>query len=215
MRIILASGSPRRREILDLVGIEYEVIPSNKEEVTKSLLPSEVVKELAYMKAYDVAENQIFQDEKFGYSENFALKNSLREQEQGVLSLVLGADTMVACDDEILGKPKDEAQAKEMLRKLSGRGHSVFTGIALLWIKEGRLIKTVNQAVETKVMVEPMTETEIEAYVATGEPMDKAGAYAIQGKFAPYITGIEGDYYNVVGFPICTILKEIKKGCRT
>ncbi len=191
MRIILASGSPRRRELLDLAGVSYEVMPSEKEEIIRSTVPEEVVKELSLMKASDVAETHFL-------------------GKAGEEFLVIGADTVVACDDEILGKPKNEENAKEMLGRLSGRSHSVFTGIALLWIKDGRIWKTVNKAVETKVMVEPMSEEEIEGYVATGEPMDKAGAYAIQGKFAPYITGIEGDYYNVMGFPICTVMREIK-----
>lgn len=194
MRVILASGSPRRRELLDLAGVSYEVIKSEKEERMTSQVPADVVKELSLMKAMDVAE------------ENF-----LEKTEEEIL--VIGADTVVASGDKILGKPKDEEDAKEMLRGLAGRGHSVFTGIALLWIKHGKITKTVNKAVETKVFVEPMTETEIEEYVASGECMDKAGAYAIQGKFAPYITGIEGDYYNVVGFPLCTVMKEMKNLC--
>lgn len=191
MKIILASGSPRRRELMDLVELPYEVIPSTREEVITSTIPADVVRELSLMKAEDVAEKALLGEEE--------------------LALVIGADTVVACDNEILGKPKNEENAKEMLRKLAGRSHSVFTGIALLWIKDGKIVKTVNEAVETKVLVEAMSEKDIAAYVATGEPMDKAGAYAIQGKFAPYISGIEGDYYNVVGFPICTVMKEIRK----
>ncbi|MFW5631991.1 MAG: Maf family protein [Acetivibrio ethanolgignens] len=195
MKIILASASPRRRELMDVLELPYEVIPSTKEEVITSTIPADVVKELSFIKAEDVAQKAVLKPE-----------NSEEE-----LALVIGADTVVACDNEILGKPKNEENAKEMLRKLAGRSHSVFTGIALLWIKDGKIAKTVNKAVETKVLVEAMSEEEIAAYVATGEPMDKAGAYAIQGKFAPYISGIEGDYYNVVGFPICTVRKEIRK----
>lgn len=195
MKIILASGSPRRRELMDLLELPYEVIPSDKEEVITSTVPAEVVKELSLMKATDIAE-----------------KKALNEGSEET-TLVIGADTVVASEGEILGKPKSIENAKEMLRQISGKGHSVFTGIALLWIKNGTIVKTVNKAVETKVFVEVMNEEEIAAYVATGEPMDKAGAYAIQGKFAPYISGIEGDYYNVVGFPICTVTKEIKIGC--
>ncbi|MFW5646744.1 MAG: Maf family protein [Acetivibrio ethanolgignens] len=195
MKIILASASPRRRELMDVLELPYEVIPSTKEEVITSTIPADVVKELSFIKAEDVAQKAV-------------LKTENSEEE---LALVIGADTVVACDNEILGKPKNEENAKEMLRKLAGRSHSVFTGIALLWIKDGKIAKTVNKAVETKVLVEAMSEEEIAAYVATGEPMDKAGAYAIQGKFAPYISGIEGDYYNVVGFPICTVRKEIRK----
>lgn len=179
---------------MDLAGLNFEVAPSTKEEVIKSTVPEEAVKELALMKAMDIAQIK-------------ALEES-RESEERLL--VIGADTVVACDDKILGKPKDKENAKEMIRLLAGRGHSVFTGIALLWIEKGSIVKTVNKAVETKVFVEPMKEEEIAAYVQSKEPMDKAGAYAIQGRFAPYISGIEGDYYNVMGFPICTVMKEIK-----
>lgn len=198
MKIILASGSPRRRELMDVLELPYEVIPSTKEEKITSRIPADVVKELSLMKAGDVAEETV-------------LKPGKEEKE---LTLVIGADTVVACGNEILGKPKDKENAKEMLRGLAGRSHSVFTGLALLWIKDGKIAKTVNKAVETKVFVEAMSEEEIKAYVETGEPMDKAGAYAIQGRFAPYISKIEGDYYNVVGFPICTVRKEIKEGVK-
>lgn len=197
MKIILASASPRRRELMDLAGLSYEVMPSAKEEVIRSTVPEEVVKELSLMKALDIAESNFLGKSASGVAED--------------VLLVIGADTVVAYGNEILGKPESEKHAKEMLKKLSGQSHSVFTGLALVWVKDGEIVETVNQAVETKVMVEPMSEEEIAAYVATGEPMDKAGAYAIQGKFAPYITGIEGDYYNVMGFPICTVRKEIKK----
>lgn len=198
MKIILASGSPRRRELMDVLELPYEVIPSTKEEKITSRIPADVVKELSLMKAGDVAEETV-------------LKPGKEEKE---LTLVIGADTVVACGNEILGKPKDKENAKEMIRGLAGRSHSVFTGLALLWIKDGKIAKTVNKAVETKVFVEAMSEEEIKAYVETGEPMDKAGAYAIQGRFAPYISKIEGDYYNVVGFPICTVRKEIKEGVK-
>lgn len=195
MRIILASGSPRRRELLDLAGVSYEVMPSHKEEIISSTEPVEVVKELSLMKAEDIADSCF-----------------LGKTEEEIL--IIGADTVVASNNQILGKPRDVENAKEILRSLAGRSHSVFTGLAFLRIKNGKIEKMINKAVETKVMVEPMTEAEIEAYVATKEPMDKAGAYGIQGKFAPYITGIEGDYYNVMGFPICTVMKELKQLCQ-
>lgn len=185
MRIVLASGSPRRREILDQVGIKYEVKPSKKEEVITSTNPSEVVKELSMMKAMDVAEKE----------DN---------------CIVIGADTVVSNNGMILGKPKDEEDAKKMLADLSGKAHSVFTGVAIIK-KENNTIVTENFSVETKVKICEMTEKEISTYVATGEPMDKAGAYAVQGIFAQYIEGLEGDYYNVVGFPISAICKCLKK----
>ncbi|MEG1505114.1 MAG: Maf family protein [Lachnospiraceae bacterium] len=185
MKIILASGSPRRREILDQVGISYEVRPSQKEEIITNTDPIAVVKELSLMKASDIAENM----------DNV---------------VIIGADTVVSNHNKILGKPKNEEDAKDMIRNLSGKRHSVFTGVAI--IKKENGIETIrNFAVETKVFVSHMTEEEICAYVETGEPMDKAGAYAVQGKFAPYIVGLEGDYYNVVGFPIARVYKELKE----
>lgn len=186
MKIILASGSPRRREILDQVGIKYEVKPSNKEEKITSTDPAEVVKELSLMKASDVASGEA--DD----------------------CVIIGADTVVSSDNKILGKPKDEEDAVRMIANLCGRAHSVFTGVSIIK-KENGVSQIQNFFVETKVKVAHMSDKEIRAYVATKEPMDKAGAYAIQGKFAPYIEGLEGDYYNVVGFPIASICKHLKE----
>lgn len=186
MKIILASGSPRRREILDQVGIQYEVKPSNKEEIITSTNPEEVVKELSLMKAADIFE---------------------KETEDCV---VIGADTVVSSDNKILGKPKDEEDAVRMIGDLCGRAHSVFTGVTI-FKKDNGIQEMKSFFVETKVKVAAMSEAEIRAYVATREPLDKAGAYAVQGKFAPYIEGLEGDYYNVVGFPIAAICKVLKE----
>lgn len=186
MKIILASGSPRRREILDQVGIKYEVKPSNKEEIITSTNPALVVKELSLMKASDIATGE--------------------EKD----CVIIGADTVVSSDNKILGKPKDEEDAVRMITNLCGRAHSVFTGVTIIKQINGKQ-ELKNFYVETKVKVLEMSEQEIRAYVATREPMDKAGAYAIQGKFAPYIEGLEGDYYNVVGFPIASIVKALKE----
>jgi len=186
LKIILASGSPRRREILDQVGIKYEAKPSDKEEIITSTNPAQVVKELSLMKANDILEG-----------------------EEGDC-VVIGADTVVSSDNKILGKPKNEEDAIQMIQNLCGRAHSVFTGVAIIKKENGNQ-EVQNFYVETKVNVVKMTEEEIKAYVETKEPMDKAGAYAVQGKFAPYIEGLEGDYYNVVGFPISAICKELKE----
>lgn len=186
MRVVLASGSPRRREIMDLIEAAYEVKACNKEEVITSTVPQEVVKELALMKA-----------------------SAVLEEVEGD-ALVIGADTVVAHEGAILGKPKDEKDACEMIKNLQGKTHEVYTGVALL-IRKNQELKTINFPVATNVTIAPMTEKEIKNYVATGEPLDKAGAYAVQGKFAPYIIGLSGDYYNVVGFPISSICSELKK----
>ena len=185
MRIILASGSPRRRELLDQIGTKYEVRPSEADETITSTIPSEVVKELALRKGKEVAAH---------YEEEV---------------VILSADTVVANEGKILGKPKDDEEAAEMINSIQGKSHEVYTGVAIIIKREEE--KIINFAVETKVKVVPMTEEDMKGYLRTGEHRDKAGAYAIQGKFAPYIEGIEGDYYNVVGFPISRICKELSK----
>ncbi|MEE1087281.1 MAG: Maf family protein [Schaedlerella sp.] len=190
-RIILGSASPRRKELLEQIGIKFEIKTSNKEERYTSEIPEEIVKELALQKAENVAEDM----------QQGALKNTV----------VIGADTIVAQDHEILGKPKDEEDAYRMISNLQGRAHQVFTGTALLVYDENGEKTIVNHAVETKVYVNEMSREEIEAYIAGKEPMDKAGAYGIQGSFAAYINRIEGDYYNVVGLPISYLYQELKK----
>lgn len=185
-QIILASGSPRRKELLELIGVEFNIITSNKEEVITSTNPEEVVKELSMMKAEDVAE--------------------------GVTgpAIILGADTVVAHGGRILGKPKDKEDAFRMIRSFAGEDHYVYTGVCIIKKEADGSVKKISFAEGTKVTVYPMSDEEIERYVASGEPMDKAGAYAIQGLFAPYIKGIEGDYYNIVGFPIAGIYQRLK-----
>ena len=185
-QIILASGSPRRKELLELIGVDFKIITSNKEEVITSTNPEEVVKELSAMKAEDVATGV-----------------------EGP-AIILGADTVVAHGGRILGKPKDKADAVNMIRSFAGDDHFVYTGVCMIRKEADGSVKKISFAEGTKVTVYPMTEEEIEQYVATNEPMDKAGAYAIQGLFAPYIKGIEGDYYNIVGFPIAGIYQRLK-----
>ncbi len=178
-KLILASGSPRRKEILTQVGLEFTVIKSDVEEVITKTDPAEIVMELSAQKAQDV------------YSK-------LEAPEE---YLVLGSDTVVAFDKKVLGKPEDEEGAYAMLSMLSGRKHSVFTGVTLV-SDEG--VDTFYE--ETQVEFYEMTEEEIWAYIRTGEPMDKAGAYGIQGKAAAFIRGIHGDYYNVVGLPVAAVM---------
>ena len=191
--IILASSSPRRRELLAQIGMEFEVRVSGKEEIYHSEMPEEIVKELALMKAENVAEE-------LGAADT---------QEKDLI--VIGADTVVVLDGEILGKPKDEADAERMLKALQGRSHDVYTGAAFLTYGRNGDKEVCSYAVGTRVFVNPMTENEIRAYIATGEPMDKAGAYGIQGRFAAYIEKIEGDYYNVVGLPVSRVYETLKE----
>ena len=198
-KIVLASGSPRRREIMDLVGAEYIVIHSDKEEDMSGHEPARLVEKLSKMKAEDVASKIKGRIDIGSLSKDY------------LNSVVIGCDTVVAYEGKILGKPHDEQQAFDMIRDFAGRSHHVFTGVCLIVIEDGRIAQTVNYSVSTAVNVSPMTDDEIHAYVATGETLDKAGAYAIQGRFCPYIESIEGDYYNIVGYPVSSIYRELKK----
>ena len=180
--IILASASPRRKEILELADLEFDVMPSDAQEITTKTAPNEVVMELASIKAKDI------------------YKKSEKQ------SMIVGADTVVAYQGQILGKPTDKADAKRMLTMLSGHTHEVYTGVCV--IEDG---KTKTFYEETKVTFYEISDEQIDYYIKTGEPMDKAGSYGIQGKAAVFIKGIEGDYYNVVGFPIARFLQEITK----
>lgn len=180
--IILASASPRRKEILELADLKFDIMPSNAQEITTKTAPNEVVMELASIKAKDIYE---------------------KSEKQ---SMIVGADTVVAYQGQILGKPTDEADAKRMLTMLSGQTHEVYTGVCVI---EDEKIKTFYE--ETKVTFYEISDEQIDRYIKTREPMDKAGSYGIQGKAAVFIKGIEGDYYNVVGFPIARFLQEITK----
>ncbi|MCD8367050.1 MAG: Maf family protein [Clostridiales bacterium] len=175
MKLILASQSPRRKALLEQMGFQdFEAIPAQgKEEADPALPPEEYVERLALHKAQEVAANQ------------------------GEDAVVIGADTVVVLDGHILGKPKNAAEALQMLTALSGRKHLVHTGVAVICGDEVEL-----RHETTKVTFCTLTQREMLAYIATGEPMDKAGAYGIQGRGALFIDKIEGDYYNVVGLPI-------------
>ncbi|MDO4616747.1 MAG: Maf family protein [Lachnospiraceae bacterium] len=185
-KIILASGSPRRKELLEQIGLQPVVIKSTVEEIITKTAPDEMVMELSSQKCLDVAQ-------------------SIKEE-----AVILGADTIVVKDGEILGKPDSEDDAISMLRSLQGRSHQVYTGVTLAWINDGEVSRTKTFAVCTEVTVSPMTEEEIRAYVATGDPMDKAGAYGIQGIFAKHVEKIHGDYNNVVGLPVAAVYEALK-----
>lgn len=193
-KIILASASPRRRELLAQIGMEFEVRPSGASEITGETEPSGIVTELSALKARDV----------------FA---ALSEEERRDV-LVIGADTIVVLDGKIMGKPKGPEGAVRMLGSLQGRTHQVYSGVTLVWQEEkdaGTSRMELSFHEKTDVAMFPMTEREIADYVATGEPLDKAGAYGIQGKCAAHIRGIAGDYYNVVGLPVGRLCQELKK----
>lgn len=195
LKIILASGSPRRRELLGQIGLAFEVIASNAEEKSGAADPGSLVEELSCLKAE-------------------AALDMLEDGGEDVL--VIGADTVVASGNQVLGKPSGPEAAFQMLKRLSGKTHEVYTGVTLLYKRGGNGdgIPLVQRKVfheVTKVSFYPMTEGEIRHYIETGDCMDKAGAYGIQGIFARYVRGIEGDYNNVVGLPAGRLYQEAKE----
>ena len=268
--IILASGSPRRRELLTQIGIRFEVIPALSEERTESSDPQEICRSLATVKAEEVAQRIMdackacaVQQEtenceagrigektegRTGDSSNSgepeeeqpeirSISGGTEKRQPEIRSIsgetgkisslyagistevaasrrvrVIGADTIVVLRREILGKPKDAADAARMLSELSGRAHEVMTGVCVIDICEGKRVSEASFSECTKVYVSRLTPQDIEDYIATGEPFDKAGAYGIQGTFARYIERIDGDYNNVVGLPVGRLFREFLSG---
>lgn len=182
MKIILASASPRRKELLESLKLNFSIIPAEiTEELSTDLSPEENVMNLAKLKAKDIA---------------------LRYPDH----LVIGSDTIVVYDNKILGKPFDNKDAFRMLNLLSGKTHDVITGVSLYHNNQDETFYC-----KTQVTFYPLSDTEIIQYISTGEPMDKAGAYAIQGDAAKFIKSINGDYYSVIGLPIAEIYQRLKK----
>lgn len=185
-QMILASASPRRKELLELMGLDFIVCPSRKEEIITKQIPAEIVQELAAQKAEDVA--------------------AMTEGE----ALVIGSDTIVVCDGEVMGKPADEQAAYEMLHKLQGRTHEVYTGVAVIALEKDKITRDIFYK-KADVTVHPMTDEEIWGYIRQGESMDKAGAYGIQGSFAVFVDEIKGEYNTVLGLPIAGLYQVLKK----
>lgn len=199
-QIVLASASPRRKELLELLGLDFDIIPSRGEEIITKTDPEEAVKELAHQKAAEVS-NRIMNEYHAGKSGH------------GVHPVkVIGADTIVVYQKKIYGKPADEAHAKQMLTSLQGNTHQVYTGVCVMTLFENQEDLTETGVTEfsekTDVTMYPVSEKEILAYIAAGECRDKAGAYAIQGISARFIKEIHGDYNNVVGLPIARLWQE-------
>ncbi|WP_300276803.1 Maf family protein [Peptacetobacter sp.] len=175
MKIILASGSPRRKEILENMNLKFDIIKSSIEEtIIENENPKDLVKRLSYEKAFDVA-----------------------KKNKG--SIVIGSDTIVVLENQILGKPNDKKEAFEMLKNMSGKEHSVITGISMIYLDENKEIK---DFCVSKVKFKELSDKDINAYIETGEYKDKAGAYGIQGIGSILVEYIKGDYFNIVGFPI-------------
>jgi len=185
MKLILASASPRRKELLAKTGLTFDIIPAKGEETVTKTIPAEVVMELSLQKAKEIAEQQ---------TED---------------CIIIGADTIVAKGDVIMGKPRDREDAFRMLEMISDDCHQVYTGVTI--IRTGKNAETITFAEKTDVYLYPISKEDINAYIESGDPMDKAGAYGIQGDFAVHVKGIEGDYYNVVGLPIGRVYQELKK----
>ena len=184
-KIILASQSPRRRELMEMLGLPFKVMVSEAEEKITGTDPAVVTEELSARKAAAVAAE-------------------IRE------GIVIGADTVVALQGRILGKPADRAGAEAMILSLQGQSHMVYTGVTLIRKRDGHTeARTFSEG--TRVRVAAMSDSEIQAYLDTDEPYDKAGAYGIQGIFGKHIAGIEGDFYNVVGLPVHRLYQELKK----
>lgn len=185
MELILASASPRRKELLEKIGLPFTVQPAMGEERITQKSPAAVVMELSRQKAEEIAAAQ---------TED---------------CIIIGADTVVARGEKIMGKPKDAADAKQMLRSIADDCHQVYTGVTL--IRTGVHPQSVTFQEKTDVCLYPISDAELDAYIASGDPMDKAGAYGIQGDFAIYVKRIAGDYYNVVGLPIGRVYQELKR----
>ncbi|MBS1315621.1 MAG: septum formation protein Maf [Anaerotignum sp.] len=185
MELILASASPRRKELLEKIGLPFTVQPAKGEERITQKSPAAVVMELSRQKAEEIAAAQ---------TED---------------CIIIGADTVVARGDKIMGKPKDAADAKQMLRSIADDCHQVYTGVTL--IRTGAHPQSVTFQEKTDVCLYPISDAGLDAYIASGDPMDKAGAYGIQGDFAIYVKRIAGDYYNVVGLPIGRVYQELKR----
>ena len=183
MAVILASQSPRRRQLLETLGVEFIVIPAKGEEVIPvGAGPQETVRALSYQKAAAVAETAHADD------------------------IIIAADTIVWYQNMVLGKPRDEQEAARMLSALSGNVHQVYTGVT---VRRGD--KVLSAAECTDVRFRKLSGREIDAYIATGEPMDKAGSYGIQGVACLFVEGIEGDFFNVMGLPVCRLGKMLKE----
>jgi len=182
VRILLASRSPRRQELLSRVGLKFDVVPADIDESSGFSDPSEIVCDLSLRKASFVAGKAKSDD------------------------IVISADTLVALEGQCLGKPEDAADAARMLRMLSGKSHEVYTGMTVM--QNGRADTRFEM---TRVRFKALSDGEIEGYLSTGEPMDKAGAYGIQGYGAFFVEGIEGDYLNVMGLPLKTLYEMLKK----
>ena len=208
MKIILASASPRRKELLRNIFPDFEIIPAVGEENATFENPAQYVSDLAHTKAFEVAR------ERFGLETPAGTDPIKASVPAAEAILIIGADTIVYSDGKVLGKPTDAISAGQMLKSLSGKMHSVYTGVALLLLAKEKAqtqcLQSIKFSERTDVCVSPLTSDEIQTYIATGDCFDKAGSYGIQGQFSKHIDHIEGDYFNVVGLPVSHLYREIR-----
>ena len=190
IKIILASNSPRRRELLSQVGLSFQVITSNIDEHTALTAPKDIVMDLSMQKVMAVVDEYTF------------------DNDESIL--FIGSDTVVAKDKLVLGKPIDEKDAYNMLTIISNTYHNVYTGVSMLMFKGDKLMWQESFAEDTKVYIDELSDEAKKLYIASGDPMDKAGSYGIQGSFAAYVSRIEGDYNNVVGLPVAKLCKLLR-----
>ncbi|HAK58132.1 MAG TPA: septum formation protein Maf [Lachnospiraceae bacterium] len=210
IQFVLASQSPRRKELLQRLGISFQVITSATDERVSSSDPAMVTSVLANRKAMAVAEGLLCQGGTLWMRQPLIEQGTFRIGPADKAS-VIGADTVVVIDGQIIGKPGSVVEARKMMHLLQGRTHEVYTGVAILTLQDGHQDRGRTFHDKTIVHVGELDEIELEEYITSPEPYDKAGGYGIQGEFAKYITGIEGDYYNVVGLPINKLYQELKK----
>ena len=186
LKIVLASQSPRRKKLLNQLGINFDVIPSHTEEIITTNIPITIVRELSAQKSLDVSKK---------------VDNAF----------IIGSDTIVVFNNNILGKPTDKTDAFEMLSTLSNQSHSVYTGVSVVKKIDGQIAAHHQFVEKTKVTFSALSDSEIDAYIETGSPMDKAGAYGIQDDWgAVFVKEVQGDFYNVVGFPLNRFYQEMK-----
>ena len=246
-KIILASASPRRKELLNQIGISFEICPSTCDEAVEFSTPEKMVQDLSRMKAEDVwekveaerkndcdrkqvliigADTIVVSGGEEEAEEECGFEDRDRKRHQSLFDLISQklpsgdredencpgkSKTTRKSEIEVLGKPKDEADALRMLSSLQGRKHRVFTGVTFIFVDENDQKRTHSFYEKTDVFLYPMTQEEILSYIRSGDPMDKAGAYGIQGPFAAYVRGIIGDYNNVVGLPVGRVFQELKE----
>lgn len=210
IQYVLASASPRRKELLAGLGIVPHVITSEVSEDVSTADPIMLTSVLANRKAMAVAEGLVC-EKGFLWMREPLVDGKVLKVGTADKAIVIGADTVVVVDGKIMGKPKSVVQARKMIHTLKGRSHEVYTGVALLTLQDGHQDRGRTFHEKTVVHVSELDEIELEEYITTKEPYDKAGGYGIQGIFGRYISGIEGDYTNVVGLPIHRLYQELKK----